>query len=519
MSATSTAGKLRALSVPQLRALTWKYAVEAKDSVDAGTLCIDPHPLNKQALIVHLSTTVANSHWKLAIPATPSLWAPVEATFSQMSKAAIKRFLTSVNTVSDVGATGRRKRQRGSAADNDNEAVDMAALDDDSSSHQHDGDSDVDGAHSPTEQQTQPPTSSTQQAKRARTSPPPARFIVCPNCDTAFTYGSHGLFCAQCGRQWKNSSSSSSSSTGASSSTSTQPTTWAGLGSFISSPLPQLMRHFPDRATELAPLPSTVIEKARSGQHHYTLADLLQTKALDPSAASSSVLGDRAVVMRFDDIGGLKVDTGIEATLSSSLAQRKRKMTSQLDIEEVIVFTLMGRIYNDRPDICEQLFSLLCISNEINRRHGFATALLYVDTVRYNFFNSVPPRTHVLNISTAATYSLSTLHHEVLNGIVFRQNATGTRWSTNSTSTAPSVNTESPSRVQYCRNWNREAACRETPCRWSHICAKCHSSSHPAKHCTSTAVPGSASPASGKQGTAAKGKAASPTSGAAPPPS
>jgi hypothetical protein len=252
------------------------------------------------------------------------------------------------------------------------------------------------------------PTSTTSRTKRHRTSPPPDQIIICTRCETPATFGEHGLFCLQCGQPWKGgvpSSSSSATSTTATAASS-HPTTWPGLASFTPTTVANMARQFPDRSTELSPIPSTVIDKARAGQQHYTLTDLLQPRAPDPSAASSFVLSDKAFLMRFDDDGGFKKDSGIDATrATTSLKQRKRKLTSFADIAEVILFVLIPRIYHDRPDISEQLLSLLSIAHEINRRYLFPVAIQYVDNIRFNHFNFVPPKTHVLHISTPSSQS------------------------------------------------------------------------------------------------------------------
>jgi hypothetical protein len=498
--------RLRALTVPQLRALTWKYAVDAANSVDAARLCIDPSKLDKASLIAHLNTAVPNSNWKLAIPATPELWLPVEQAFLQMTKKAIQLFLSAAIQVK------KKKRGRSPTTTSSDDLVgdDAEEADDQESIQGHDGDSDTESKE-PEEGQIKmkEPTSTTSRTKRRRTSPPPGQIIICTRCETPATFGEHGLFCMQCGQPWKGGVSSSSPSSTSTTATvaSSHPTTWPELASFTPTTVANMARQFPDRSTELSPVPSTVIDKARAGQQHYTLTDLLQPRAPDPSAASSSVQGDKAFLMRFDDDGGFKMDSGIDATLATSLTQRKRKLTSFADIAEVILFVLIPRIYHDRPDICEQLLSLLYIAHEINRRYLFPVAIQYVDNIRFNHFNSVPPKTHVLHISTS--YSLGMLHTDVLNSIVFRQNSSSAGWtsagSTTSTLAGPATGRREPqsgdnnNRTRSCRNWNRRAPCRESPCRWPHVCSKCGSSLHPSSQCTqgtSISSPSSSAPSS-----------------------
>jgi hypothetical protein len=87
--------------------LTWKYAVDAANSVDAARLCIDPSKLDKASLIAHLNTAVPNSNLKLATPATPELWLPVEQAFPQMTKKAIQLFLSAPSRASRTSEADR----------------------------------------------------------------------------------------------------------------------------------------------------------------------------------------------------------------------------------------------------------------------------------------------------------------------------------------------------------------------------------------------------------------------------
>jgi len=436
---------------------------------------------------------VPNSSWKLTIPTTPELWLPIEQAFAQMTKKTTQLFLKGVGK----GKKGKRARASTVAA-----VISGDLKDDDDEQETVQQQSDDPDAESTAADEVQnkatAPVPATGKAKRLRTSPPPSPVVICTQCETPATFGAHGSFCMQCGHPWKAGvSSSSSSSTGITiasttgAGTTSHPTTWSGLASFTPISVANMVRQFPDRSTELTPVSSTIIEKARTGQQYYTLADLLQPRAPDPSAASSSVLGDKAFLMRLDENGGFKLESGIDATLATSLAQRKRKLTSFAEVAEVILFVLIPRIYHDRPDICEQLISLLYIAHEINRRYQFPVANLYVDNVRFNHFNSVPPKTHVLHISTS--FSLGTLHTDVLNSIVFRQNSAAAGWTSNgsatSTAAGPASGRREPqsgnsSRSRSCRNWNRGAPCSDNPCKYPHVCSKCSSPAHPSTQCT-----------------------------------
>jgi hypothetical protein len=358
----------------------------------------------------------------------------------------------------------------------------------------------------------------TSKVKRRRTSPQPVVHIICTQCGSMYVLGDHGVFCKQCGQPWKMGTSSSSPTTVTTSSiATTHPTTWAGRSAFVPNTVTGMIRQLPARESDLAPLPASVISKARAGQQYYTTGDLLPMHAHDASAASSSLLDEKAILMRVTDDGGFKVEGGIDATLARTQHQRRRKVTSFDQIIEVIVFSLMALVYYDRPDICEQLFSLLTLAHDINRRWGWEVALAYVDAVRRKHFSSYPTPTHVLLINTS--YSMADYDYHILDQLVLQHSSRPGSARYGPVSAASGRQESNAGKFGACRNWNRGVPCVSEPCRWSHMCSKCRSPSHIASNCSQTQNPsdGTAATPGGSGRRSTKGKAAVATNAAAPP--
>ena len=110
--------------------------------------------------------------------------------------------------------------------------------------------------------------------------------------------------------------------------------------------------------TQLASLPESVINKARGGQQHYTIADLLCPHAHDDTV-SSALPDEHSFVFLQDHSSVATAQSGSAASEARSLGSRKRTISSLDHIVEVIMFALIPLTYEGRPDIGEQLYRLL----------------------------------------------------------------------------------------------------------------------------------------------------------------
>ena len=183
----------------------------------------------------------------------------------------------------------------------------------------------------------------------------------------------------------------------------TTPTTWAGAAQFRPAPISSLRLDPHSRAPGLAALEEKIIKHAREGKQQYLLADLLQLRAKDRTAASSVVLSESAIL--FDPREGtLTSAVGAAATSARSAAARRRAITGFSEITETNVFSLIGTIYRyvDRPDIGQQLLGLLIIAQDLTRSRGWTFALDYVEAVRLKFYHSPggPRGRHCLTIDS-----------------------------------------------------------------------------------------------------------------------
>ena len=200
-------------------------------------------------------------------------------------------------------------------------------------------------------------------------------------------------FCFECGNAWGVPVGKSNPPVGVAATTTTTmavtptPTTWAGAASFRPSPASSLVPASHSRTPGLAQLDERTIKHAREGKQHYTLADLLPLRAEDESSASSAGLSESAILLDARD-GVLISAFGAAATSARTAPARRRAIAGFSDITEIIVFSLIGIIYVDRPDIGQQLLRLLFIAQDLTRAYGWNFALRYIDLVRSKFHHS-----------------------------------------------------------------------------------------------------------------------------------
>ena len=293
-------------------------------------------------------------------------------------------------------------------------------------------------------------------------------------------------FCDKCGAAW---GSTRPTATSAPSSSPTHPQVWSGAASFQPRAISALMPRPDLRNIQLGSLPEAVIKKAREGQQHYTLADLMQPTAVEGSS-SSVLIDERAFVFIRIESGTLTSGSGAEATSARTAAARKRSITSCNDIAEVFYYTLIATIYVGRPDICEQLITLLALAHDITRAHGFRVALAYVDTIRLHFWSSGGGKggVHVLNIKSS--FDMDHFEQNVLNASLLafpahRPAAPGDgakRGGNGGTSGTGGGGGGGSGNV--CHDFNR-GACNRPRCRFAHLCSSCGTEGHPATQCPS----------------------------------
>ena len=238
----------------------------------------------------------------------------------------------------------------------------------------------------------------------------------------------------------------------------------------------------PARSHDISSLPAQVVEKARSGQHFYTLSDFLPNRAPDASAASSSPLDSNAFILRFNASGEALTTSTADPAEIASIAKRKRQVSSFAEIAEVFFFSLISVIYLGRPDIQEQLVGLLSLANDISRQYGLPTALTYVDVIRRRHFQSYAPRTHVLLIDT--NFDMARLHQDVLLDTIATIRLRDSNPSGAHSSEAAGRSADPAKSVGPCRNFNRGHPCFKDPCPFAHTCSTCNRGGHGSSACT-----------------------------------
>jgi hypothetical protein len=475
---------LSEFTVEQLRALSWHYAVAAKGTEHADTLCIDPRQFKKTDLRTFLSGTVPELV-EVTMP-TKAGWKKMVKTWQETSRETIAALLSAPSASTERKVRGSN-RKRGAAVHPVIQRTGIIAHDEEDSNKQNEDEDDEPGATNEDVDTTAPSTSNTAPpAKKKKlsaggglldTQPVNRTVILCTGCGHHYTYGEQGRFCNNCGRAWitGDGGTTSSSSTGGSSNA--PPSQWPGLTTFTPRAAAAVMTSLPARSHTISTLPAQVIEKARSGQQYYTLSDLLPTRAPDASAASSSALDSNAFILRFNTAGEALTTSSADPAEIASLAKRKRQVSTFAEIVEVFFFSLISVIYAGRPDIQEQLIGLLSLANDIHCQYGHSTALAYIDVVRRRHFQSCPPRTHVLLIET--NLNMATLHQDVLLDTI----ATIRHGSAAGSHSSAAVGRSMDQSTGPCRNFNRALPCFKTPCHFAHTCATCGRSGHGSSTC------------------------------------
>ena len=518
------------LKKEQQQALAWHYAVLAKDGPLALERTIDVRSTLKSLTDLHAHFAM---HVKDAVRPSASGLASMEQAFRALTPEAILAVLNA-RTQRRRGGGGRRgpslpaetslkargakrkaARQRhpqgGDAESGDDQPLSPAEEEVSNTPSSSDGEDQEDDRQRAVEVQGAA-------VKRAKTGRPSTRasspVVVyrerCPGgCGAAHDADDLPKFCNHCGTAW---ASRRPTAAVGSSSPPTQPQVWGKASSFQSKALSALTPRPDLRSIQLGNLPEAVIKKAREGQQHYTLADLMQPSATEGS--SSSVLVDeRTFVLTRTESGTLRSSSGAEATCARTAAARKRSIASYTDIAEVFFYTLIGIIYVGRPDICEQLYSLLALAQDITRAHGFRVALAYVDTIRLHFWSSGGGKggVHVLNIES--TFDMGRFEQTVLNASLHAfppqksaAPADGAKRGGNGGAGGTGVGGSG----NVCHDFNR-GACTRPRCRFSHQCSSCGTEGHSATQCpasrgASGQPPSSTAPAAPAAAAAQSGK-------------
>jgi hypothetical protein len=299
-------------------------------------------------------------------------------------------------------------------------------------------------------------------SKRPRT-----RWMACPNTPCAGEARQDRIpdYCDKCGTAWGKATPASSAA----------PQKWKHLDRFVYTPLASLTAA-PLRATQLASLPESVIKKAREGQQHYTIADLLCPLAHD-GTFSSALLDEHSLVILADSSGAISARSGAAASEARSLGTRKRTISSLDQIVEVFMFTLIPVIYEGRPDIGERLYRLLSSAVDISRAHDWKLALQYINLVRHNYWMDPGVHSkHVLQIDTA--YDLGAYEPSTF---LIAQTALSRASSSAASGGSTPQRNASGGKPQVCNDWNRDA-CTRTACKFPHRCSTC-SGNHPLTRC------------------------------------
>ena len=300
---------LTALKPQQLKAVSWHHALLAKGTTAHLTRCIDPRKLSKADLQAHLLTNIRDIVQPteaalqdmvialkaltdtevvsaLASPARESRTgkrsaAPAaseahsggrdypsdsedEPQQRRLSESRVNRRASPARSPPPSSSSSLRKRRRSPSASSRDLEEDSHSADSrgDRVSDEHSSDPDTSGRSRPT-------------AKRRR------RWMACPNadCENSAKEGHVPDFCDKCGKPWGKAIAATPTTT---------PQKWKHLDRFVYTPLSSLASA-PLRATQLASLPETLIKKAREGQQHYTIADLLCPLAHDGSFSSALI--------------------------------------------------------------------------------------------------------------------------------------------------------------------------------------------------------------------------------------
>ena len=298
-------------------------------------------------------------------------------------------------------------------------------------------------------------------------------------------------FCSECAHPWgvpvgraPRAKASTADEAGTATATTT-PTAWADAARFKPAPISALGLDPHSRAPGLAGLDEKIIKHAREGKQHYALADLLQLRAEDRTAASSVALSESAIL--FDPREGtLTSAVGAAATSARSAAARRRTITGFSEISETIFFSLIGTIYVDRPDIGQQLLGLLIIAQDLTRSRGWTFALDYVEAVRLKFYHSTggPCGRHCLAINSE--YNMGKKDADVLfdTKLYHHGSHTGKENTPSNANRGELGDGKLRKTTETCRGWNSGTCARKpADCRYAHRCSTCNSMDHSAPHC------------------------------------
>jgi hypothetical protein len=153
-------------------------------------------------------------------------------------------------------------------------------------------------------------------ATRARAGGQPATkrqrnvYLACPAlCGATALLDRIPPYCSQCGKPWAHASAAPTAAQ--------TPQQWRGRDTFVYTPLSELTQT-PLRNIQLAALPDTIIKKAREGQQHYIIADLLCPHAHD-GISSTALLDEQSLILLSDGTGGITARTGAAACKGSGI--------------------------------------------------------------------------------------------------------------------------------------------------------------------------------------------------------
>ena len=323
-------------------------------------------------------------------------------------------------------------------------------------------------------------------------------------------------YCSKCGNQWGVPPTATPPTTGTAGTPTTSttepnaaapaPTTWAGASQFRAPALTSIPHR---RAPGLAPLDEKIIRHAREGKQHYTLADLLPLRAEDRTTTSSVALSETAIL--FDPQAGLFSSAmGSAATSAKTAATRRRTIAGFTEVSEAMLYSLIGVIYVDRPDICWQLYHLWLLGLDLARARGWQFALDYIEAVRAKFYDSAggPKGRHYLLIDSS--YDMGVRDADVLldirmdlHGSTGKENVSRTVSNRVDTTRADPGRADSvdgkqrqAKSAEVCRGFNNGTCSRKpAECRFQHRCSVCSSNAHAALNCTNPRRLAAAAPA------------------------
>jgi hypothetical protein len=479
-----------------LRALCWLHATQAVGPAQAAR-CIDPRLLARADLRAH-----ADAHLADVTEPAAGVLRDVAVNLKGLSTDDFITAYLAVRAATGQAASGGAaasadtvQADEGKAADHSRPTSDDAAPGSTtrtagkrsrrrSPSPPH-GDDDVDADNRPDDSassgSSDEPASSSAHVNRKRRKAEQRRrsrqnlVTMCPNptCRETAQLDAIPKFCDECGTVWGKATAAASAG----------PQRWQREDSHVLTPLHRLAPE-PIRASYLAHLPETTVKKAREGQQHYTLAELLCPRADDGTTATDD---SRYIVLAAD--GAVSAETGTRAAETRSAAARKRTIKSLAEIVEVFLFCLIPIVYAGRPDIGEQLYRLLSRAVDLYRSHNdsWELALAYVNDVRRKHWEDPGVKyKHVLLIDT--TFDLGAYDMQVYVGLQAtlpsaRSAQAATAGRATGGGKAPNAKPQGDrSQQQVCRDWNQGSCTRQT-CRFAHRCATC-SAAHPQSQCT-----------------------------------